>query len=152
LTHPQGAVLSGGPEAQGVVGDSSLCLSWHPFGHSSFVTRSIGLDNPSISTRIVRVGIIGEPHAGHLPGVRSVCRPRVGLIWEPYNRRLDSREAFTRPDTTNDARLTWGPSSTRHLVEATTGCTGRASDRSMVAEQRLTRRGRCYKPVTSKPR
>jgi hypothetical protein len=94
LTTYRSIVPEGGAEAQGVVGASSLCLSWHPLGHASFVTRSIGLDNPSISTRIVRVGIIGEPHAGHVPGVRSVCRPRVGLMWERYNRRLDGREAF----------------------------------------------------------
>jgi len=91
------------PRAQGVVGDSLLCLSWHPLGHASSVTRSIGLGNPSISTRIVRVGIIGEPHAGQVPGVRSVCRPSVGLMWVRYNRLLDGREALHRPDTTNGA-------------------------------------------------
>jgi hypothetical protein len=34
----------------------------------------------------VRFGIMGVPQAGQVPGVRSVCRPKVGLMLERYNR------------------------------------------------------------------
>jgi hypothetical protein len=79
-------ILVSAPKAQVVVGDSSACFSWHPFGHASFVTLSIGCARPSICTRTVRFGIMGVPQAGQVPGVRSVCRPKVGLMLERYNR------------------------------------------------------------------